>query len=56
LTCCSSLDYKLTRYIVNPKNGKAAGMISKATYDVVQANAQALDSAIIYDRDFNYNL
>jgi len=41
---------------VNPKNGKAAGMISKETYDVVMENAQLLDSSIIYDRDFHYNL
>ena len=40
--------------IVNPKNGRAAGMISKTTYDVVMANAEALDSAVIYDRDFHY--
>ncbi|KAH7885403.1 ribonucleotide reductase [Phlebopus sp. FC_14] len=40
---------------VNPKNGRAAGMISKETYDVVQKHAAVLDSAIIYDRDFNYN-
>jgi ribonucleoside-diphosphate reductase subunit M1 len=31
-------------------------MISKETYDVVCANAEVLDSAIIYNRDFNYNL
>jgi ribonucleoside-diphosphate reductase subunit M1 len=41
--------------VVNPKNSKAAGMISKETYDIVQANAAVLDSAIIYDRDFHYN-
>ncbi|KAH8104654.1 ribonucleotide reductase [Cristinia sonorae] len=40
---------------VNPKNGKAAGMISKETYDVVMANAETLDSAIIFERDFSYN-
>lgn len=39
---------------INPKNGRAAGMISKETYDVVMANAETLDSAIIYDRDFQY--
>lgn len=44
------------QYAVNPKNGKPAGMISKETYEIVQANAEVLDSAIIYDRDFNYNL
>jgi ribonucleoside-diphosphate reductase subunit M1 len=42
-------------FVVNPKNGKAAGMISKETHDIVQANAAVLDSAIIYDRDFHYN-
>ena len=42
--------------LVNPKNGKAASMISKETYGVVRDNAEALDSAIIYNRDFNYNL
>jgi ribonucleoside-diphosphate reductase subunit M1 len=31
-------------------------MISKETYDVVMANAETLDSAIIYERDFQYNL
>jgi len=41
---------------VNPKNGKPAGMISEKTYKVVKENATTLDSAIIYDRDFNYNL
>ena len=42
-------------FAVNPKNGRAAGMISKETYDVVCAHAETLDSAIIYNRDFNYN-
>ncbi|KAK7681598.1 ribonucleoside reductase large subunit Cdc22 [Cerrena zonata] len=40
---------------VNPKNGKPSGMISKEIYDIVMANAEVLDSAIIYDRDFSYN-
>ena len=31
-------------------------MISKETYQVVVANAEVLDSAIIYERDFQYNL
>lgn len=30
-------------------------MISKETYDIVMAHAEELDSAIIYDKDFNYN-
>ncbi|RKP08053.1 ribonucleotide reductase [Thamnocephalis sphaerospora] len=40
---------------VNPKTGLNASMISKTTYDVVQKHAERLNSAIIYDRDFNYN-
>ncbi|PPQ64159.1 hypothetical protein CVT24_008794, partial [Panaeolus cyanescens] len=40
---------------INPKNGKPAGMISKETYEAVRDNAEALDSAIIYNRDFHYN-
>ena len=31
-------------------------MISEKTYKIVKENATILDSAIIYDRDFNYNL
>ena len=31
-------------------------MISEQTYKIVKENATILDSAIIYDRDFNYNL
>ena len=41
---------------VNPKNGRPASMISKEIYEIVRDNAEALDSAIIYNRDFNYNL
>ncbi|KAG8907851.1 hypothetical protein FRB99_002024 [Tulasnella sp. 403] len=40
---------------VNPKNGRPAGMISDKVYKIIQANADLLDSAIIYDRDFHYN-
>ena len=43
-------------FTVNPKNGRPAGMISKEIYEIVRDNAEALDSAIIYNRDFNYNL
>jgi ribonucleoside-diphosphate reductase subunit M1 len=31
-------------------------MISKEIYEIVRDNAEALDSAIIYNCDFNYNL
>lgn len=40
---------------VNPKNNKPSPMISKETYETVMAHAEELDSAIIYDKDFNYN-
>lgn len=39
---------------VNPKNGTHAPMISKSVYDIVQTHAEELNSAIVYDRDFNY--
>ncbi|KAJ7079729.1 ribonucleotide reductase alpha subunit [Mycena belliarum] len=42
-------------HYVNPKTGKPASLIAKATYDVVTANAATLDAAIIYNRDFSYN-
>jgi hypothetical protein len=41
--------------LVNPKNGRAAPMISEETYQAVMDNREVLDSAIIYDRDFAYN-
>ena len=31
-------------------------MIAKDIYEIVMANAETLDSAIIYERDFTYNL
>ncbi|KAF1946161.1 hypothetical protein EJ02DRAFT_450930 [Clathrospora elynae] len=39
---------------VNPKNGKSQPMISDSVYKVVQDHAEELNSAIVYDRDFNY--
>ncbi|KIJ64417.1 hypothetical protein HYDPIDRAFT_132257 [Hydnomerulius pinastri MD-312] len=50
----SSVVKDLYEYI-NPKNDRPASMISEETYKVVQKHAAKLDSAIIYDRDFNYN-
>lgn len=44
----------LTIVLVNPKNGKPAGMISQQTYEIVRDNADAFDSAIVYERDFHY--
>lgn len=50
-------EWRLTRkslHTVNPKNGRPSSMISKETYDVIVANADELNSAVIYDRDFSY--
>lgn len=49
----SSVISDLYHYI-NPKNHKAASMISKKTYEIVMKHAEELNSAIVYDRDFNY--
>ncbi|MBL7774594.1 MAG: ribonucleoside-diphosphate reductase subunit alpha, partial [Saprospiraceae bacterium] len=40
---------------VDPKTGERAGLISDEVYDVVQKNKDRLDSAIIYDRDFEFD-
>jgi ribonucleoside-diphosphate reductase subunit M1 len=50
----SEVVYDLYHY-VNPRNGRSSPMISKEVYDIVQANAEELNSAIVYDRDFSYN-
>jgi ribonucleoside-diphosphate reductase subunit M1 len=39
---------------VNPKNGKPSPMIAKGVYECVMRHAEELNSAIVYDRDFNY--
>ncbi|KAF4906668.1 Ribonucleoside-diphosphate reductase large chain [Colletotrichum viniferum] len=41
-------------HYVNPKNGRLSPMIAKETYDCVMRHKEELDSAIVYDRDFNY--
>ncbi|KAL8824913.1 MAG: hypothetical protein Q9191_004732 [Dirinaria sp. TL-2023a] len=41
-------------HYVNPINHKAAPMISPETHDTVMKHAEELNSAIVYDRDFNY--
>ena len=39
---------------VNPKNGRPSGMISDETYKAIMDNAERLNSAVIYNRDFSY--
>ena len=52
---CLLLSFFHVSSTVNPKNGRPASMISKEIYEIVRDNAEALDSALIYNRDFNYN-
>lgn len=44
----------LYRY-VDEKSGRKAPLISDEVHQIIQENADALDSAIIYDRDFVYD-
>ncbi|KAI0205610.1 ribonucleoside-diphosphate reductase large chain [Astrocystis sublimbata] len=41
-------------HYVNPKNNTPSPMISQETYDCVMRHREEFDSAIVYDRDFNY--
>ncbi|TMW41577.1 hypothetical protein DOY81_013343, partial [Sarcophaga bullata] len=50
----SEVIHDMYRY-VNKETGKHAPMISEYHYNVVQKNAERLNSSIIYDRDFGYN-
>ncbi|GAB5366820.1 hypothetical protein AAMO2058_001176300 [Amorphochlora amoebiformis] len=45
---------KLYNYI-HPKTKKPAPLIHDRVYKIVQANKELFDSAIVYDRDFNYD-
>mgnify|MGYP001307795161 FL=1 len=40
---------------VDPKTGENAGLIGETTYRIVMKNKEQLDSAIIYDRDFDFD-
>jgi len=40
---------------VDPKTGKDAPLIADDVYEVILANAETLDSQIIYDRDFSFD-
>lgn len=40
---------------VNPKNGKHSPMLADDVYEIIQKNAEYLDSTLIYDRDFGYD-
>lgn len=40
---------------VDPKSGEAAPLIADDVYEVIEKNAELLDSTIIYDRDYNFD-
>ncbi len=44
----------LHKYI-DPKTGKDASMLADDVWDIIEANAELLDSTIIYDRDFGFD-
>eukprot|EP00112_Aurelia_sp_Birch-Aquarium-sp1_P004134 Seg147.5 transcript_id=Seg147.5/GoldUCD/mRNA.D3Y31 product="Ribonucleoside-diphosphate reductase large subunit" pseudo=true protein_id=Seg147.5/GoldUCD/D3Y31 len=39
---------------INPETNKACPMISTEVYEIIQRNSEKLNSAIVYDRDFQY--
>jgi ribonucleoside-diphosphate reductase alpha chain len=45
---------KLYNY-VDPKTNEDAPLLAPDVYEIIQKNADKFDSAIIYDRDFNYD-
>ncbi|MCX7744295.1 MAG: ribonucleoside-diphosphate reductase subunit alpha [Flavobacteriales bacterium] len=45
---------KLYNY-VDPKTGERASLIAEDVYEIIAANAELLDSTIIYDRDYNFD-
>ncbi|KRX90605.1 Ribonucleoside-diphosphate reductase large subunit [Trichinella pseudospiralis] len=40
---------------INPNTNKHSPMISSKVHQIIQANSQRLNSAIVYDRDFSYS-
>jgi ribonucleoside-diphosphate reductase alpha chain len=46
---------KLLYEYVDPKTGKNASLLAEDVFDIIQANAEELDSSIIYDRDFGFD-
>ncbi|MDX2285933.1 MAG: ribonucleoside-diphosphate reductase subunit alpha [Bacteroidia bacterium] len=45
----------LLYHYVDPKTGEPAQLISEETYEAVMRHADVLDSAIIYDRDYDFD-
>ncbi len=50
----SDIMHKLHTY-KDPVTGEPAALIASDVMEIIEANSEALDSAIIYDRDFSYD-
>jgi ribonucleoside-diphosphate reductase alpha chain len=46
---------RLLHEYIDPKTGKDASLIADDVWEVIQTNAELLDSTIIYDRDFGFD-
>ncbi|WPU93283.1 ribonucleoside-diphosphate reductase subunit alpha [Mucilaginibacter sabulilitoris] len=46
---------RLLHEYVDPKTGKDASLIADDVWEVIEQNAELLDSTIIYDRDFGFD-
>ena len=40
---------------IDPKTGKNAALLADDVYEIIEENAEELDSSIIYDRDFGFD-
>lgn len=40
---------------INPKTGKPGPLIGETTYQIIMNNAERINAAIVYDRDYNYD-
>ncbi len=43
------------RNLVHPSTGEPAPLLSERTFTIVMANAERLDAAVVYDRDFEFD-
>ena len=50
-----SQNYQELYHYKDPKTGGNAPLIAEEVYEIVQENAEVLDSTIIYDRDFAFD-
>ncbi|MXV50847.1 ribonucleoside-diphosphate reductase subunit alpha [Pedobacter sp. HMF7647] len=52
--CFSDTMLRLYQYI-DPESGKPAALLSDEVWQIIEENAELLDSTIIYDRDFSFD-